>query len=441
MLAADGEAGAEVYSAATTRDQAKIIFDAAKAMARKEPEFRQCFGVEVMSHALAVPDTDSTFKALSADADTLEGLNPHCSLIDELHAHKTRHVWDVLEAAMGARSQPLQCTITTAGSDRAGICFEIRSYLTKILNSVLRRHGGLGYKVDGDAVDDETFFGLIYTIDDDDDWTLEESWRKANPNYGVSVDPSDMARLCAKAQRLASAQPNFLTKRMNVWVNADAAWMDMLAWERAADPRRTIDECEGLPCWIGIDLASKVDIAAVVILFRDGLDWHQFGRYYLPEDTIEDSPISQYKGWAQTGALIETPGNVIDNERIEEDLREWFDRFKPGGVAFDPGFGWDLCQKLSNSGLPMVELRATVMNYSEPMKELEKLTLAGRLKHDGNPAMSWMISNVVCHRDAKDNIYPRKEREDNKIDGAVATIAALAVGIRGNDKAASFWTA
>jgi phage terminase large subunit-like protein len=430
MLALDGEAGAEVYSLATTRDQARMVFSTAKEMAKREPEFRAAFAVDVNAHSLTVEETASKFEALSADENTLDGLNISFATIDELHAHKTRGVWDVTETATGARPQPLIWAITTAGSNRAGICYEQRGYVCNILNSTLKAHGGMGYRVESDSVVDESYFGIIYTIDDEDDWTLEESWRKANPNYGISVNPEDLRRKCHKAMQLASAQPNFLTKHLDVWVNADAAWMDMLAWDRAADRTMTVDDFAGCPCYMGLDLASKVDIAAKVIVFKRDGAWNLFGRYYLPEDAIDESDNSQYRGWSADGYLVETPGNVVDYDAVETDFREWADKFKPSSIAFDPGFAWDFCQRMQNQGYPMVELRATVMNYSEPMKELEKLVLSGKLKHDGNPVLSWMISNVVCHRDAKDNIYPRKEREENKIDGAVATIAALAVGLR-----------
>lgn len=441
MLAADGETGAEVYSAATTRDQAKIVFEVAKAMVRKETGFQSRFGVTPMAHAIVVPDTDSTFQALASDADSLEGKNPHFAVVDEVHAHKTREVWDVLEVAMGARSQPILFAITTAGSNRSGICYEVRSDLCKVLGSTLKAHGGMGHKVEGDVAIDEAFFGLIYTIDDDDDWTSESAWRKANPNYGVSVAAEDMARLARKAQRLASAQPNFLTKRLNVWVNADSAWMDMLAWDRAADPNMQMDDFSDWDCFIGIDLASKVDIASMIAVFRREGEYRLFGRHYLPADTVEDSDNAQYRGWADTGTLIETDGNTIDYDTIEADLKDWVSRFHPRQVAYDPGFAWDFCQRMSKEGLPMLEYRATVMNYSEPMKMLEALVLNGKLKHDGNPLMTWMISNVVCHRDAKDNIYPRKEREQNKIDGPVASIAALGVATAHSEEACMFWVA
>lgn len=410
MLAMDGEAGAECYSAATTRDQARIVFNDAKRMAERQPAFRRRYGVGVHAHNLSIEATASKLEPLSAEGSSLDGLNVHLAVIDELHAHKTRAVFDVIETAMGARTQPLLWLITTAGSNRAGICYEQRGYVAKLLDQV---------------VADETYFGIVYTLDEGDDWTKEKSWRKANPNYGVSVFPEDIARLCRKAQEMASAQNNFLTKRLNVWVNADTAWMDMRAWEHCAEPELTLDDFAGEPCWVGIDLASRVDIAAVTMLFvRDGR-YHVFGRWYLPEDTVEEAGNSQYAGWATEGRLITTPGNVTDFGYIEQDLEELASVVEIREVAYDPFQATQFSQRMMERGFPMVELRPTVLNFSEPMKQLEALVRERKLRHDGDPVLTWMVSNVVCHLDAKDNIYPRKERPENKIDGVVALIMSL----------------
>lgn len=419
MLGPDGEVGAEVYSAATTRDQARIVFQDAQAMARKDPELRAHFGLEVGAHAVWSQATGSRMQALSADGGTLDGLNIHCAVVDELHAHKTRAVYDVLETGTGSRSQPLLWNITTAGSNRAGICYEVRTYLTKLLEGVAQ---------------DETFFGVIWTIDDGDDWASEEAWKKANPNYGVSLYPDDFARLARKAMEMPSATNNFLTKRLNVWVNADTAWMDMRAWDKCADRALTLEQFEGQPCRISLDLASKVDIAAKLTLFERDVEgkggkperhYYAFGRYYLPEEAAEDGRNSQYGGWSREGRLVLTPGNVIDFEYIKDDLRQDASRFEIQEVPYDPFQATQLSTELQAEGFPMVEMRPTVLNFSEPMKELEKLVLSGRFHHDGCPVLAWMVSNVVCHMDNKDNIYPRKERPENKIDGVVALIMAL----------------
>lgn len=417
MLAADGEPGAEVYSAATTGDQARIVFDVARQMVLREAEFVRG-GIDPQRHGLYMPEDARKFEPLNAEGSTLDGLNPHCTIIDELHAHKRRDVYDVLDTARGARDQSLLASITTAGSDRAGICYEQRTYVVKVLEGVF---------------EDERYFGVIFTLDDEDDWTDPAVWPKANPNYGVSVLAEDFERSAREAMNKPSAQNNFLTKRLNVWVNADSAWMDMRAWDRCGNPALKIEDFEGEEAIAAFDLASKVDIAASVKLFQRGKKYFAFGRYYLPEQAVEDGRNSQYSGWARAGRLVVTDGNVVDYDRIETDLKEDAGRFKLVEVPYDPFQAMQFSQRMLAEGMPMVEMRPTVLNFSEPMKELEKLVLEGNFEHDGDPVLTWMVSNVVCHRDAKDNIYPRKEREENKIDGVVALIMALGRAMAGRE--------
>jgi phage terminase large subunit-like protein len=410
MMAADGEEGSEVYSAATTRDQAKIVFSVAKQMARKMPLLTEHFAIDINAHNLSSIPTNSKFEPLSADANSLDGLNVQCAIIDELHAHKTRKVFDVIETATGARRQPLLWLITTAGSDRSGICFEQHTYLKKILSGVQ---------------EDDSYFGIIYSIDDDDDWTDEEVWKKANPNWDVSVIPDDMRRLANKAKVMSSAQNNFLTKRLNVWVNADTAWMNMQDWNACGDEDLDIDEFEGLPCWIGIDLASKIDIAAMVQLIKKDDKYYLFGRYYLPEEAVERGDNDSYSGWALDGRLILTEGVVLDYGRIEEDLQDLKSRFEIKEVPYDPFQATQLATRMAAEGFPMVEVSPTVKNFSEAMKEFEGLVYDRKIVHDGCPVLTWMVSNVVCHRDNKDNIYPRKEQPQNKIDGVIAALMCI----------------
>lgn len=410
MLTADGEGGAECYSLATTRDQARIVFGDAQQMARKSSGFRTRYGVTVGAHNIHVINTASKFEALSAEGSTLDGLNIHFGCIDELHAHKTRTVYDVVETGTGKRDNSLLWVITTAGSDRAGICYEARSFVTRVL---------------GGQVEDDSQFGIIYGLDDGDDWATEDALVKANPNWGISVRPEVILPLQAKALQLPSATNNFRTKHCNDWVSVDTAWMDIRAWERCADSRLSPDGFEGQPCWIGIDLASKVDIASMALLFeRDG-QVVGFVRHFLPEDTVFAAANSQYQGWMHAGRLLATPGNVTDFGLIEAELLDAASRFEIKAVAFDPFQATQFSTRMLAEGLPMIEVRPTVLNFSEPMKQLEALVLQGKWAFDGDPVLTWMVSNVVCHRDAKDNIYPRKERPENKIDGVIAVLMAL----------------
>lgn len=442
-LAADDEEGAEVYSAATTRDQARIVWQAAKRMADKSPGYCRRFGVSTGAHAIYVPDSESTFKPLSRDqGGNQDGLNVTAGIIDELHAHKTRDLFDVLETATGSRDQPLLLCITTAGSNRAGICYEQRTYVTELLNSVAQCHAELvDDDIKGGTANDDSYFGIIYTIDDADRdrWDEPAVWRKANPNYGVSVSPEDLERKALKARRRPAAQNNFLVKHLDVWVGAHSAWMNMLAWNRQGRDNISLEDFHGCRCWVAGDLASKVDIAALAFLIEDADDLILITRNYVNDAAVEDSDNSQYQAWADAGHLIVTDGNVIDYRVIEDDLLHYADILAIQDIALDPWQAQYIAQRLTEKGLKCVEYRQTVQNMSEPMKELEAGIISGKLWHDGNLALSWMASNVVAHTDAKDNIYPRKETGAKKIDGIVAAIMAQGRRLQYEDTAMQYF--
>lgn len=410
MTAFDMEGGAEVYSAATTRDQARIVFGDAQNMVRKSAPLKKVFGVHKLNiHHMK---SASKFEPLSSDAQTLDGLNIHCGIMDEVHAHKTREVWDVVETATGAREQPLILAITTAGFNKQGIGYEQREYVTKVL---------------GGVVDDDTYFGIIFTIDEDDDPFDQNVWVKANPNLGRSKRLDDMQRLAKKASEMPAARNNFLTKHLNVWVNAETAWLDMARWEKL--PKRgSIEHLKTLPCYIGLDLANKLDVAAVVAAFPDGNEIHFICKFYLPENTIYAKSRTignMYDTWAQQGHLTLTDGDIIDHEYIEQDIREMLNDFDVKAVGFDPWGSTQMSIRLSEDGAPMVEIPQTVKNLSESMKEVEAKVISGELHKDANPMMDWMASNIVVKLDRNENYFPNKEHPDNKIDGMVALFMAV----------------
>lgn len=412
-LCGDREPGAEVYSFATTRDQAKIVFGDAKEMARQNPKLKRAFDLQVLATSLYVPKTNSYFQAKSAEGSTLDGLNTHLAVIDELHAHKTRAVYDVVETSLGKRRNSLMWVITTAGFDTAGICYEVRSFVKQILNK---------------KAQDESQFGIIYGLDEGDDWTSEEALQKANPNWGVSVRPEIITSLQAKAIARPSAANNFKTKHLDVWCSAASSWMDMPAWNMC---RRSIalSDFEGFDCYMGLDLGAKNDLTAKVLVFpveeNGRLNYYVFGTYYAPRAALLKSGNSQYDGWETLGYLKATEGAVTDFNQIEADILEDCSRFRVKSVAYDPWQATQLATRLSDNDVPMVEYRNTVQNMSDPMKWLEALVQDKRLIHEGDPALTWMMGNVVAKRDFKDNVFPRKEVYENKIDGAVALIMAL----------------
>lgn len=414
MLALDGEAGAEVYSAATTRDQARIVFRDAQAMARKMDRFRQRFGIEVTAQAVVQMKSSSSFKALSAEGNTLDGLNIHLAVVDELHAHKTRDVYDVLETGLGKRPQSLMWVITTAGSNKHGICYEVRDYVAKVLAGV---------------VEDQSTFGIIYTVDEGDDPFAVETLAKANPNWGVSVDPAYVLQLATKARQSAQSRSNYLTKHLNIWVDANSALFDTAHWRKCED--KSLDEADFAEdeAVMGLDLASKIDIAARLNLYRRMIGsvahFYVFPRFYLPYAAIEEERHPMYRGWEMQGDLYATPGETIDFGIIEDEIKAEGPGMNLQAVATDPWQAQQMIQNLKRDGMPAEEYRQTVQNMSEATKSLDALMREGRIHHPGNAVLNWMIGNVVGHYDAKENVYPRKEMDKNKIDGAVALIMAL----------------
>jgi len=254
----------------------------------------------------------------------------------------------------------------------------------------------------------------------------QKNWIKANPLLHVSVMPFDMMRLAKKAKNSPASMNNFLTKRLNIWCNADSAWMNMTAWDACADHKLKESDFAFDEMWMGTDLASKIDLNCNVRLYKRVIKGqthiYSFPTFWLPERAIEIEANAQYKGWHRRNLLTATPGNIIDMDQIESEvLQTWNASGNPQESCFDPGHNatqW--ASHLDDEGVEMVEVRPTVMNFSEPMKWLEALVIDGRWHHDGNEIMTWCISNVVVRHDFKDNIFPRKERVENKIDGAVA---------------------
>jgi phage terminase large subunit-like protein len=427
MLVADGESGAECYSAATTRDQAKTIAEIAWEMAKRSPAFREHFGVRMgseTSRSLAVPSNGSKFAPLSADANTLDSLNVSLAAIDELHAHKTAAVWNVLDTATGARPQPLIFAITTAGVDVGGVCHVKLQYLQKVLSGTF---------------DDEAFFGINYTIDAGDDIRQEVIQRKANPNYGVSVDPDDLNRKIHAAFHSQSEMNDKLTKHFNVWIRTESAWMTSDLWQTCANPAFSLEELRKYPCRIGVDLAEIRDFAALELVFKLGPQLYAaFGKYYLPKITIDKSPIAQMSGWVRDGYIVETDGDQADFALIQRQILEWCGAFNVQGIDFDRALAAQMQQDLKRTLEPkmgrdavdrfIITVPQNVETMDGAMKMTERLVLAKGIQHDGNPVMAWMISNVVVERNHKDEIYPRKaggKDSANKIDGPVAMWTTL----------------
>lgn len=428
MFAADGEFGAEVYSGATNEKQAWEVFRPAKQMLERTPDLQELLGAEVWAKALLVPEDGSRFEPVIGKPG--DGASPSCAIVDEYHEHDSSDLVDTMETGMGAREQPLLLMITTAGFNIAGPCYDQEQDAKKVLEGVL---------------DDPELFALIYTIDDKDDWTSPAALRKANPNFGISVDEDFLLSQQRQAMQSAAKQTRFKTKHLNIWCSAKSAWLNMLEWAKCADRTLRREQFKGERCYLVLDLASRSDVCVLMLVFVREIEGKQhfylFGDYYLPEFAIENAEknANAYRKWVIEGFLQQHDGAEIDFDLIEEDMLALVAEYGPDEVVFDPFRAAQLEQRLTKNGVTAVEVGQTVKNLSLPMKELESAIKAGRVHHDGNPMLTWMMSNVVAKLDAKDNIYPRKEKPEQKIDGPVAVIMGLARAIHGEVATTSFW--
>lgn len=417
LLDADREPGAEVYSAATKRDQAKIVHGEACRMVRSSPMLKKF--ITVRSDNMFVLDTNSKFEPLSSDYNSLDGLNIHGAIIDEVHAHKTRDLWDILETATGARRQPLMFAITTAGVSRYGICRELHDYLEKVLDG---------------TIEDDSFCGVIFTLDDGDDYLDESVWIKANPNLGISVKLDDMRDKVRKAKEAPAALNAFLRLHMNQWTQAETRWIDPDAWARCAG-QTPIEELRGLPCYGGLDLSSTTDISAFVLKFPTTGDVLSY--FWIPEDEMEKRERRDrvpFSSWVRHGYIEATPGNVIDYEYIKQRLKLLAAEFKGmREIGYDPWNATQIAIQLEEDGFPVVPVRQGYQTLSPAAKELEREILSGELKHGGNPVLGWMASNVVISVDPAENIKPDKAKSTERIDGIVALCVAISRQIQGDD--------
>ncbi|MCX4027928.1 terminase large subunit [Spartinivicinus marinus] len=414
-FAMDDEFGAEVYSGATTEKQAWEVFRPAKIMVEKRPKLQKHAGIQVNAKNMHIVLDHARFEPLIGNPG--DGSSPSCALIDEYHEHQTSDLYDTMRSGMGAREQPLLFVITTAGFNIAGPCYDKRQEVINILNG---------------SVPNDELWGLIYTIDEDDDWTQPEALIKANPNYNVSVLEDFLLSQQASAVANASRQNPFKTKHLNVWVNAREAWINLVDWHRCCDKGLSLDDFKGDEAVFAIDLSSHIDICSFVQVFTrqvaDKQHYYAFSRHYLPEDTIYDENNknhSAYQQWLNEGYLTKTDGAEIDYSQVRQEILELSEQHQVREIPHDPWGAVQLAQELDQYNLSPVKFPQTTSNFSPAMKELEAAIKAQRFHHDGNPILTWMMSNVTVKEDANENIFPRKEKPHNKIDGAVALIMGI----------------
>ncbi|MFO8012109.1 MAG: terminase TerL endonuclease subunit [Phycisphaerae bacterium] len=415
LLAADGEPGAEVYSAAADRDQAGLIYDEAANMTEASPHLGGRAIVRRSTKTIAWPLTQSFYKALSADTPTKEGLNIHGLLFDELHAQRTRRLWDTLRYGIAARRQPMIVAITTAGWDRETICWEQHEYAEQVAEGV---------------IEDPSFLPVLYGADpEEDDWTRAETWRRVNPSLGVTITEASMAADCAEARASPRKENAFKRRRLNIWTEQAERWLRLEDWDAGAVER--LPDLAGRPCFAGLDLSSTTDLTAFVLLFppkAEGEPWWLVPEFWVPGERAperEDRDKVPYRTWGQQGYIHLTPGPVVDYGRVRARIGELGETYRIVEIAIDRWNATQLMGDLEADGFTMVPFGQGYASMSAPSKELETLVVARRIGHDGHPVMRWCVRNAATEEDAAENLKPSKKRSSERIDGIVAAVMAL----------------
>lgn len=425
----DGEAGAEVYAVATTRAQAMTVFkpafDNIKRWVKRSPGVKRSFKIyEGLNQEKVTMDT-SVFAPIPANAENLDGLNPSAILFDELHAQKSRDVWDVMESALGARAAALMSAITTAGFILDGICVEIRGYLISVLEGTRQ---------------DDAFFGYVYTLDEDDDPFDEKVWIKANPGLGKSKTMDYMRTMARKAAALPSALVNFLTKDLNRWCNSAEGWFDIQVWDKCGRRKFSPDMLKGRRCYGGLDLASTRDLTALSLVFppddgADDEDWYVMVFHWCPQekiDTQEHDDAAPYKRWQAEKWLTGTDGNVTDYAPVKQLILQAQQDFDLVELGFDKWNAQQLANDLMDMGVPLVEVPQNTGGMYPGSKKLEELVYSGQIQHGANPVLRYCAQNTALLFDSNGNFRPDKKRSkvNGRIDGVVATVMALSRAVQ-----------
>lgn len=444
-LCCEGEVGPQILIGATTGAQALKVFAPAQKMVTRSPDLQEAFAVKAWAKSITCGDNGGFIQPINAKGSTQDGHNPHLGILDELHAHKDRALYDVIKSAFGARKNPLLWVITTAGYNTNGVCYEQRLYVAKVLEGVFAA---------------EHYFGIIFTIDDAivdedgneiepaDDPFDERVWVKANPMLGVTPTLKDLRAYAADAKASPASEGEFKTKRLNVWLNASSAWLNVESWRRCGDPALSWDDFDGLDCMIGGDLADKDDITALVLAAfdRDGRLIFK-PKFWLPEAVLLDPKHAEgrgpapYRTWSrgEDPPLILTPGDWVDHNEVEAQVRAWKTRYGARTARFDQFAAAQAMASRLNDDLATPDdpfaaiLAKNAANITDPAKELARRVKAGPryLRHDANPVMTWMASNVCIARRRDETILPIKESQNspNKIDGIDALLNAIAPAI------------
>lgn len=409
-LAREDEPGAQGICGATTGQQARVVFGILQRMVRVSLWLRQQ-GLTAFAHAVFT-DT-GTIKPINSKASSQDGLNPSMIVLDESHA-QTFELHDVLKSAQGARRNPLLACPTTAGYDVLSVGYALRTTTIKVLEEVVHA---------------EHHFGVIYALDEGDDWRDERVWPKAMPMIGITPTREWVRQYALDAQNTQQLEAEFRVKMCSEWLNSALTWLSMPAWDRCADPALRIEQFKGQPCWIGGDLAQLDDLAALAAVFHLEDRLVVFVKLYLPEQVVMDRAraVPEYRLWATSGILTLTSGNMIDYAKIEADTRAWCSQFAVRDICFDQFGSVQIVGNLSNDGLPARVEPKNARTMTPPARELEARIKHGRFRHDGNSCLRWQASNAVVRRRVDDSLVPQKDAPEspNKIDAIDAVLNAI----------------
>ena len=411
LLYADDEYGAEVYSGAASRDQATLVYKELSSMVKQVPALRKMSRFYDSTKRIYVPSTESTFQALSADADFSDGINPSGVVVDELHRHKNRELYDLLKQGSGTREQPLLIVITTAGFDRSSVCYEEWEYARKVKQGI---------------IEDPRLYVSLYETPAELTFEQiaqdEKLWTLANPALGDFLDIEDLRSAVREAHQKPAMRNSVLRLRFNQWTAAESRWFSADAWRSCGG---LLGDLSGKECYGGLDLAYTSDFAAWVLYFPDG---HKVvTKVFAPESVFESRSMmqGQLAAWRKSGDLIVTPGDVIDYDFIKAQIIKDAGQYNIREIGYDPWSAMQIAVQLGNEGLQMVPVRQGFATLSAPAKLLETMVARGELNHGGNQVLAWMADNVVIEEDAGANIKPSKKKSSEKIDGIVALVTAL----------------
>ena len=413
FLLFDGEAGAEVYSAAADKDQAALVFNVAAAMIRNDPELDRVCEIIESQKRIVHRASGSFYRAISAEAYSKHGFNASVVIYDELHAAPNRELWDVLSTSQGARSQPLMMAITTAGYDRHSILWELYAHAKKVQENPAL---------------DPTFLPLLFEAPMDADWNDEKVWKAANPALGDFRSLEEMRTAHARAKAIPAQENVFRRLYLNQWTEQESRWIQMAAWD-ACKVEISRASLRGRRCYVGMDLSSTKDLTALVAVFpgEDGT-FQILPRFFVPSGSMRERSNRDrvpYDQWAREDYLTATPGDVVDYEAVRQQLKDWAAEFEIRQIAYDPWNATDLVTRLTEvDGFTCVAMRQGFASLSAPTKEIEKAIISQKLQHDGHPVMRWNVSNVSVETDPTGNIKPSKKVSTERIDGVAALVMA-----------------